>query len=145
MSHVVKIELQITDLEALRVACEALGLELRHGQRTYRWYGRTEGAGHDLPAGFTEADLGHCDHAIAVKGQSSAYEVGIAKRRDGRPGYVMLADFVDYRLTDKIGQGATRLKQQYGAAVSSRTLQRQGFRVQQRITADGKIVLSATR
>ncbi len=36
MSHVSKIELEIKDLEALKAACQRLGVKFREGQKTRR-------------------------------------------------------------------------------------------------------------
>jgi hypothetical protein len=62
MSHVATIEIEVTNLQDLKVACEELGLELMFGQQTYRWFGRSVGD-YPLPEGFTAAELGTCHHA----------------------------------------------------------------------------------
>ena len=67
MSHVTVIAVELKDLDALKAVCAALGLEFRENQTTYRWYGRHVGD-FPIPEGLTKADLGRCDHAIAVKG-----------------------------------------------------------------------------
>ena len=39
MSHVATVEVQITDLDALKAACEKLGLEFVEEKTEFRWYG----------------------------------------------------------------------------------------------------------
>src|SRR3990167_8580608 len=72
VSHVTQVEIEIRDLDALERACSKLGLSLRRGQETYKWYGRSVGD-YPLPAGVKESDLGKCSHAIHLN--ASAYEV----------------------------------------------------------------------
>jgi hypothetical protein len=93
VSHVVDLDVQVKDIDALRAACEATGtLELVE-KSTYKWYGRHVGD-YPMPAGFTKADLGKCEFAIKVKGATrDTYEVGVVKRRDGKEGYTFLYDF----------------------------------------------------
>jgi len=42
-SHVVSVDVHITDLEALIQAAHSLGLVFNHGQDTYRWFGHYMG------------------------------------------------------------------------------------------------------
>ncbi len=146
MSHVCKIELEIRDLRALAEAARALGLELVEDQQTYRWWGHSEGD-YPLPAGMTAVDLGKCDHAIRIPGDDRAYEIGVVKRRDGKPGYSLLWDFYNggFGMEFKVGKDGARLKQEYAAAVSIRQMRDQGFMVSRKVTPDGRIILNATR
>lgn len=83
MSHTVEIkDLLIRDLAALGRAATRLGLELVMGQTNYRWYGTVVGD-HPFPTGFTNQDIGKCEHAIRIPNQPDAYEIGIVTRRDG--------------------------------------------------------------
>lgn len=144
MSHVVTIETQVTDLVALRQACEALGLELVEGQRNYRWFGRHV-ADYPLPEGFAVEDLGKCHHAIRVKGNPKAYEIGVVRRKDGKAGYQLIYDFWSQGmgLEAVAGKGLTKLRQEYAAQVVIRTMggKRKIVREQQ---ADGRIRLRIT-
>lgn len=81
-SHVAKVDVEVKDLEALKLACEKLGLKLNIGQKTYKWYGRSVGD-YPLPAGMTEKDLGKCTHAISIPDNSRAYEIGVIEQKDG--------------------------------------------------------------
>jgi hypothetical protein len=129
MSHVTKIAFEVTDLDCLDEACEELGLELVRGQTKFKWWG-THVGDYPLPAGYKQNDMGKCTHAIRVKNNSNAYEVGVVERKDGS-GYDMLWDFYGggLGLEAAVGQGAHKLKQEYSAAVSIKALKKQGLRV----------------
>jgi hypothetical protein len=150
MSHVAEIELEVRDLDALAEASRRLGLEFVQGQETYRWYGATLGD-YPLPAGFTAEDLGRCEHAIRLPPGNAAgrepYEIGVVRRRDGRPGYSLLWDFWmgGFGLQEKVGAGCARLRQEYAAETTRREARRQGFGVQEQLGADGMIRLRLTR
>lgn len=145
MSHVATVDLHITDLESLKRACAPLGLEFREGQQTYKWYG-THVGDYPLPEGFSKEDLGRCEHAIAVVGgDSRTYEVGVVKRRDGKPGYQLLWDFWagGHGLQSKVGDNCNTLKQSYTAEVAIKELKRMGRRVSRSVDAEGNIILRA--
>jgi hypothetical protein len=141
----------VKDLDALREAAKRLGMEFVHGQSTYRWFGKHVGD-FPLPEGFTAAELGTCEHALrlvdAQGGRNDdAYEVGVVKRRDGRPGYTLLWDFFagGFGLRDKIGDNAGHLKREYAAVVAVKTAMARGFMVQELRQPDGSIQLRCTR
>lgn len=146
MSHVATIELHILSLDELSAACKQLGLELCIGQKKFRWYGRSVGD-HPLPEGFTESDLGRCEHAIRIPGNGAAYEVGVVRRRDGKPGFTLMWDFWQggYGLQEAIGSDGNKIRQEYACAVAARASRKMGLRVSRTMTADGKIVLKARR
>jgi hypothetical protein len=147
MSHVAKIELEIKDLTALAAACQALGLEFMYGQKTYKCYGRIQGMSDQMPAGFTVEEMGHCEHAIRIPGNSRAYEIGVVTRRDGKAGYALLLDAWQggFGLTEKIGESGQKLKQNYSSAVARAHMIRHGYRVISSTKQDGTIVLRASR
>jgi hypothetical protein len=146
MSHVATVDVHITDLEALRAACEQLGLEFVEGKRTFQWFGEHIGD-YPLPEGFAESDMGRCDHVLRLKNNPSAYEVGVVSRRDGKPGYVLMYDFWQggFGLEEVLGQNAGRLKQHYAAQVATRQVRKQGYRVTQTLTETGAIRLTCSR
>lgn len=143
MSHVTKLGLQIKDLEALRLACESLGLELVLNQKTYKWFGRSVGD-YPLPEGMTADDLGKCDHVIRIPDNSSAYEIGVVQNGDH---YELLWDFwaggkgMVAKVSDGNGLNANKLKQYYAVHCSILDLQSQGYQVSQYETADGSLVI----
>ena len=118
MSHVTVIAVELKDLDALKAVCAALGLEFRENQKTYRWYGQHVGD-YPVPFGFAKANLGKCDHAIAVKGNRNAYEVGLVKRGDA---FIPLWDFWQggYGLREKIGEDGSTLISAYTREVAVR-------------------------
>lgn len=150
MSHVATVNLQIKDLVALKEACGKLGLEFRQGQETFKWYGRwvNDYSAEDAAYrnGISTEDYGKCLHAIGVKGDENAYEVGVVKNPNGA-GYTLVYDNWSggKGLEAKIGQGCTALKQQYAATVARRQAMKQGFRVREVTRADGSIQLIATK
>jgi len=142
MSHVAEIEIQITDLAALATACRRLGFVFREGQKTYAWYGRWAGD-YPLPEGFSQEDLGKCDHAIQVPGAD--YEVGVVKARQGT-GYRLLWDFwFQGGLAERLGPKAERLVQAYGVEKAKREARKQGFSVYETTREDGSVRLTLTR
>lgn len=127
MSHVAKIQLQITDLDALDAACRELGLTLNRDQRTYKWFGRHVGD-YPLPEGFTQHDLGRCEHAIKVPG--TAWEIGVARAR-GHSHYTLLFDFYGTQgqpISKAIGGNeGTQLKRAYATHAAIQQAKNQGW------------------
>jgi hypothetical protein len=150
MSHIAICELHIKDLACLQKAGELLGLEFRKDQKTYKWYGAYANDFHESNAayhhGHRPEDYGKCDHALAVKGNPDAYEIGVVPRRDGQPGYSLLYDFWQdgYGLMEKVGPNANRLRQEYAAQVAIKRLNAEGRRVTRSVNKDNKIMLVAT-
>lgn len=144
MSHIAKINLEVRDLEALKLACEQIGCELVMNQKTYRWYGRIVGGERVMPEGYSLDEVGKCEHAIRAKGNPDAYEIGLVSRRDGKPGYALVWD--NYRggmgLADYVGQETGKLKQHYAAQVAMKTARQLGHRVVgTTMKADGSMVV----
>lgn len=111
MSHVAKIEMEIKNLDCLERAAKACGLEFHRNQHTYRWFGEHVGD-YPMPEGFTEKDLGKCDHALSVPNNDEAYEIGVVKRGDS---YTLLWDFWagGNGLEEKVGENAEKLCNNY--------------------------------
>ena len=141
MSHVAKIELEVTDLCALKAACRDQGLVFVEDQKSYAWYGRWVGD-HPLPEGFSEEDLGQCDHAILVPG--ARYEIGVV-RRPGK--YHLLWDFWhEGGLEQALGPNACRLKQAYARSRVLTEARRRGYKVHEKRTTQGlRLTLSKRR
>lgn len=146
MSHVVSIDVEIRDLEALAVAAKKLGLELVLGQKTYRWYGQHVGD-YPMPIGFTAADLGKCEHALRIPGNASAYEIGVVARKDGRPGFQLVWDFWagGRGLEAVAGKDCCHVRREYATAAARLQAQRLGYRVQEQRLEDGSVRLSISR
>lgn len=135
MSHVTSIELNISDLSCLEAAAKELGMELVE-KSTFVWYGRHVGD-YPLPEGFTKEDMGKCQYVLRIKGKPDAYEVGITKRRDGKPGYVPLFDFWagGKGLMEAIGANGSKLRQEYALAVAMKDFRKKGFKVTRGVNA----------
>ena len=147
MSHVASVDCFVTDLAALRTVAERLGFDLVEGAKTYAWYGRfmndSRAFGKHDPKTF-----GTCEHKLRAKDhQSGDYEIGLVRRLDGEPGWELLYDEwgPGQKLHAKAGNRLATLKDELAAEVSTRAMQRQGWRVRRTVTADGKIQLRATQ
>lgn len=141
-------------MTALKAACEAIGLELCENQKSYQCWGTGKGlsqleswqrsSGKKLmPEGFSLSEMGQCEHAIRAKGKTGHYEIGLAKRKDGRAGWLLHCDLSGASaIRECAGADMGKLKQQYALAVAIRAAKRSGFRVtKQEIRADGSIVV----
>ena len=132
MSHIATIELEINDLETLKLACERLGLSFIENQTTYSWYGTWVGDS-PMPEGITLADLGKCDHAIRVP--DAQYEIGVVKR-DRK--YILVWDFWNQGgLEQKLGKNAGRLKQAYTIERVRKEARLKGHRICEQKTEKG--------
>jgi hypothetical protein len=147
MSHVTTAPTKIVNLQALELACKELGLELRRGQTTYRWYGRHVGD-YPLPEGFTREDLGKCAHAISVPGNDHAYEIGVVQNKNGQ-GYTLMYDFYakGYGLMDKVSnkplrQDCDALKVAYAKHTALLHAKKLGLVAVQRVRADGSLAIT---
>ena len=138
MSHVTDVKLKIRDVEALKEACEALGLELQEDKRTYAWWGTFVGDSRSYGEHRPE-EMGTCDHAIKVagtnplNGSSGPWEIGVVRAKDG-DGFGLYYDTygsAGRALTDRVGPNAQRLKHEYAVAQARRkaqaTLARRGW------------------
>jgi hypothetical protein len=132
MSHVAKVDTVILDLELLKQAAKACGLEFRENQKTYRWYGRWVNDYHGADAAYKQGidpkNYGKCTHAIAVRGNPSAYEIGVVKNPTG-DGYLLIWDFYagGYGLQDCIGRDGSKLLDQYSKLATIQHAEQQGW------------------
>lgn len=128
MSHITKIELKIESLDALKQACENMGLQFNEGKQTFKWFG-THMGDYPLPEGFSKEDMGKCDHSISIPGNPGAYEVGVCNARDGSGGYELLWDFWNggYGLQDAVGEEGKDLQEEYALCYSEQELIQQGY------------------
>lgn len=132
MSHIVQLNLTIKDLVALEKACQFLGtVELKRNQKHFRYYG---------------GQSGKCDHAISVRDNPQAYELGLVANKDG--GFDLNGDFYagGQGLRDAVGDNAEKLKQEYAAQVCIKGYKKQGFtRVKRKIEENGTLTLIGER
>lgn len=116
MSHISKIELEVTDLEILNHACVRLGLTLIKGRKSFRWYGKSAS----------------CSHAIRVPGAD--YEIGILEK-DGR--YELNCDYYDRNIEKAIGSQGGLLKQLYAVEKTKLAARKKGYSILERQTEEG--------
>jgi hypothetical protein len=143
MSHVATVDVHITNLDALKRACENLGLEFREGQKTYKWYGRHVGD-YPIPDGYNKNDLGRCTHAIAIPGNSNAYEIGVVERRDGKEGFTLMWDFWNggNGLQKIVGNDCNNLNQQYGKEQTIDFANENGYSYSEETLDDGSVEIT---
>lgn len=144
MSHVVAHpEICFTDFDALASACEELGLEFRQGQKTWKYWGSWANDYHQADAaykhGIKPEDYGKGVHAIAVKGDSTAYEIGLVPSKDGN-GFIPVYDFYGSygkKIQDKAGKDLEKLRGKYAEHGIRATAQREGKAVRKVVTPQG--------
>jgi hypothetical protein len=116
MSHLARIELEVTDLESLCKACSYIGLTLVKGKTTFKWYNGD----------------GACDHAIEVPG--AGYEIGLVFK-EGK--YELQTDFWDKGIEAAIGKNGGLLKQRYAVERTRTEARQKGYRVIEQQTDNG--------
>lgn len=130
MSHVSKVECQISDLDALEVAVERLGGELVRGQQQFQYYA---------------ASKAPCVHAIRLKDRNErSYEVGLRFTDATMRTFDLHCDFFDGSLRRTFGENLVGLQNEYQAAVAERVFRQQRYRVQ-RVEEAGRIRLVAVQ
>ena len=116
MSHLAKIELEVTDLESLSKACQQIGLNLVIGKKTFRWFNGD----------------GECSHAFVVPG--ARYEIGLVLNEDK---YELQTDFFDKGIEAAIGKNGGLLKQGYAVERTRSEALKKGYRVIEKQTDNG--------
>ena len=116
MSHIAKIELEVTDLDSLSKACQQIGLNLVRGKTSFKWYNGN----------------GDCDHAIEVPG--AIYEIGLVLKEDK---YELQTDFWDKGIEAAIGKNGGLLKQRYAVERTRSEALKKGYRVIEKQTDKG--------
>ena len=143
MSHVADMGWNPTSLEDIEEAGELLGMEMMWNQTTFNWWGHHVGD-YPLPEGFTVADMGKCTHALRIKGNKQAYEVGVVVREDK---IHLLWDFYagGRGLMDVIGKDGEKLRMAYNQAALTRQAKKEGWEVNVSQNEDGLTVMDLTR
>lgn len=138
MSHVSALETRVNDLDCLDRACKELGtVELIRNQKTYKWFGQWVQDYHGDDAaykrGIDPKDYGKCEHAIRVKGNNQAYEVGVARNKDGE--LVLVYDFWagGHGLQKAIGASGELLRREYALQCGIKTMLKKGLKVSREI------------
>lgn len=150
MSHVAKVELEITDLAALKAAVKAAGLEWKEGQTHFKWYGSWVNDYHGENAayrnGIDPKDYGKCEHAIGVPGNKEAYEIGVCKNPKGK-GHLLVWDFWSggYGLQKLAGDNCSNIVKGYVAEVAKKKMSMQGYTCTQTKLPTGEVKLQFTK
>lgn len=145
MSHVATIETKLTDLQAVKAACDRMGWQFMEGQKKYKWYGHIVGdynaADNALTNGMKEEDLGKCDHAIRVPG--ATYEIGLVNQTDGsfKPAWDWWASGGLSKVRSENGMNG--FLQAYALEKTKIEMRRKGMVCTEKKLADGRIQLHA--
>src|ERR1043166_5861605 len=120
MSHFTTIKTQIKDIEALRSACQEMGLSLLHNADARGYYeNRTKG-----------------DYIIRLKGP---YDIALNKQPDGSFG--ITADLWNGHVEQEVGEGYGKLLQLYGVHKAMREARKKGHLVSRSQQQNGAIKL----
>ena len=120
MSHFTTIHTQIKDIEALRLACQELGLALLHNAEARGYYeNKTRG-----------------DYVIQLKGP---YDIALNQQPDGSFG--LTADLWDGHVEKEVGKDYGKLLQLYGVHKATREARKKGLSVLRRQQTNGSIKL----
>ncbi len=119
MSHLSKIELQITDLAALKNACKCLNLQYEEHQKEFIWFARQK-----TP----------CESVIKIPGAN--YEIGVCQNPEGK-GYILQTDFYDRNIGRAIGNNGGLLKQAYAVEKGKLEARKKGYQVFEEQTQNG--------
>lgn len=147
MSHVVSVDIKITDIKALQMACAELGLTFKPNQQTHAWYGKWVNDYNEDNAAFRQGikpeDYGKCVHAIGVPG--SGYEIGVVKHQSGE-GFTLAWDFfgTGKKINDTIGAGGEKLKQMYGVCKATLIAKSKGYIVSRSTLPNGTVKLQVS-
>ena len=120
MSHFTTIKTQIKDIEALRSACQEMGLPLLQNAEARGYYeNKTKG-----------------DYVIRLKGP---YDIAINQQPDGTFG--LTADLWNGHVENEVGPGYGKLLQLYGVHKATREARKKGHLVRRSQQQDGSIKL----
>jgi hypothetical protein len=120
MSHFTEITTQIKDIEALRLACQELGLNLLQSADARGYYdNKTKG-----------------DYVIQLKGP---YDIALNKQADGTFG--ITSDLWNGHVEKEVGQKYGKLLQLYGVHKATMEARKKGLSVLRRQKQDGSIKL----
>ena len=120
MSHFTEIKTQIKDIEALRLACQELGLNLLQNAEARGYYeNKTKG-----------------DYVIQLKGP---YDIALNKQADGTFG--ITSDLWNGHVEKEVGQKYGKLLQLYGVHKATIEARKKGLSLLRRQKQDGSIKL----
>ncbi len=127
MSHIAKVELKIKDLACLKTACQELGLEFMQGQTSHKYY---------------QDKRNPCLHALRVKGNDQAYEIGVVQNKDGTYGLEWDSFGGGKGLVQVVGKNCAALKQSYAKAITLKQARSLGMRAITHKDQTGRMVIT---
>jgi hypothetical protein len=120
MSHFTEVKTRIKDIEALRFACQELGLTLLQNADSRGCYENTTKG----------------DYVVQLKGP---YDIALNKQPDGTFG--LTADLWQGHVEEEVGQGYGKLLQLYGVHKATIEARKKGLSVLRRHQPNGSIKL----
>ena len=120
MSHFTALKTQIKDVEALRSACQELGLTLLQNADARGYYENTTKG----------------DYVVQLKGP---YDIAVNKQQDGTFG--LTADLWQGHVEQEVGPGYGKLLQLYGVHKATIEARKKGLSVLRRHQPNGSIKL----
>lgn len=125
MSHVVKLNLEVTSLKALKKAAKKMGLKFNEGVKSFNYYGSSTAS---------------CDHTLSMGGEGRA--IGVVK--SGKvfelkwdPGYL------GPKMQAAVGGQAATLKKEYAVAAATLAAEVDGLFVTRYDLPNGGVRLEA--
>lgn len=120
MSHFTEIKTQIKDIEALKLACQELGLNLVPNTEARGYYeNKTKG-----------------DYVIKLKGP---YDIALNHQKDGS--FALTSDLWNGHVEKEVGKGYGKLLQLYGVHKATIEARKKGLSVLRRQQQNGSIKL----
>lgn len=143
MSHILKEDWALHNLDALWLACAALGLQAHKNQKHHRWYGAFL---NDSTPNMTRQeiqDFGKCEHAISVP--DSSYDIGVYKNKD-KEGYYLAFDHygTGHAIENKLGMNLEKLKQEYTKQLMKLQAKKHGHQFKSVALPNGKVAVTIT-
>lgn len=128
MSHVVKLQLDIKSLGALKKATKKLGLEFNEGVKSFEYYSSSRQS---------------CDHTISSDGAKKS--IGVCAI-PGTKNFELKWDpgYLDGTTQSKVGSNGANLKKEYAVAAASAEAKAQGMYVTRYDNQDGTVRLEAS-
>ena len=117
MSHQVTIQTKISDLHALALACEELGLKLVENgtQRTYS---------------------GAVQQPLVIKCPKAEYDIAASKSVDGT--FLLSTDWYRGSVAKQVGENYTKLSQIYGVHKATLEAKKKGYFVTRTVNTQGQ-------
>lgn len=117
MSHIVKVEIEVKDPDAIRAACKDLGYEL---------------SSNDRARGYNNSTF-EADYVMRLPGP---YDVGFVKAGDG---YDLKCDLYQGHVENALGKNLNRFRQAYATQKTLIEARRKGYSARQVTQDDGSV------